>query len=162
MHVAHRLAAYRRFVAASGRWSHAVAEIAGRSASASRRRVRSPVRRPRLRVATADETRERRRVACAFGFQRNLVRAPVLADARTCRPPAGNVSTLGQLISLIYLVFDYLGWGPTELGAQGGRPACPPPGPALLVAQAGRRVRLAAVCVQRIDEPRLTRAAMDG
>ena len=43
-----------------------------------------------------------------------------------------TISTLGQLISLIYLVFDYLGWGPTELGAQGGRPACPPPGPALL------------------------------
>ena len=44
-----------------------------------------------------------------------------------------TISTLGQLISLIYLVFDYLGWGPTELGAQGGRPACPPPGPALPV-----------------------------
>ena len=46
-----------------------------------------------------------------------------------------TISTLGQLISLIYLVFDYLGWGPTELGAQGGRPACPPPGPALPASQ---------------------------
>ena len=53
-----------------------------------------------------------------------------------------TISTLGQLISLIYLVFDYLGWGPTELGAQGGRPACPPPGPALT-----RRCHFATVCL---------------
>jgi hypothetical protein len=31
----------------------------------------------------------------------------------------------------IYLVLTYMGWGPIELGARGGRPACLPPGPDL-------------------------------
>jgi len=35
------------------------------------------------------------------------------------------------MLSLICILYVYLGWGPLERGARGGRPSRPPPGPGL-------------------------------
>jgi len=48
-------------------------------------------------------------------------------------PHARQKRSIGILIvlSLIRILYVYLGWGPLERGALGGRPSRPPPGPGL-------------------------------
>ena len=89
MRMAHRLTAHRQFVA--------VAEIAGRSASASRRAVIVSACRSAVRNSPSPpQTTEKKSRVCVPEGASSGCRPPVLADATTCRPLAGNVSTLGQ------------------------------------------------------------------
>ena len=89
MRVAHRLTTHCQFVA--------VAEIAGRSASALRRAVIMSACRSAVRNSPSPpHTTEKKSRVCVPEGASSGCRPPVLADATTCRPPAGNVSTQGQ------------------------------------------------------------------